>query len=188
MLRNGRIPTDNASVEYESSCVKFDTKSKIWKEVHRMNEARSLSACAVYEGKLVVSGGCNNNGRSLNTVEAYDHVADEWSYFPNMINRRGKHNSVAIKNKLFVVASWRTSEVFDSRCNKFVLLKPPPAVYKYVLDGLVEVITVGSKLVVFGNECDIVVYYDAENDTWSEESCGITKNINHYSCAKIPQL
>ena len=51
-----------------------------------------------------------------------------------------------------------------------------------------DVITIGSKLIVFGNECERVVYYDAENDTWSEDSFEISKNISVYSCAKLPQL
>ena len=176
------------SIFKESSCVKFDTKRKLWKEINRMNEARAEAACAVFEGKVVVSGGYNNDG-SLNTVEAYDHVGDAWSYLPNMINARFRHKSVSIKNKLFIIGgSSTTCEMFDSRCNKFVLLKPLPVSYINSLDRVNEVITIGSKLVVFGNECERVIYYDAENDAWSEETCGITNNLGSYSCTKVPQL
>ena len=46
---------------------------------------------------------------------------------PDMINRRGFHKSVSVKNKLFLFAGDRTKtcEVYDSTCKKFVLLKPP---------------------------------------------------------------
>ena len=37
-----------------------------------MNETRRLSGCATFEGRTVVFGGYNK--RTLNTVEAYDHV------------------------------------------------------------------------------------------------------------------
>lgn len=39
-----------------------------------MNHARLNPSCAVFEGRIVVFGGYN--GGSLNTVEAYDHIAD----------------------------------------------------------------------------------------------------------------
>ena len=59
-----------------------------------MKNVRSHSACSVYEGRIVVSGGSNNN-----TVED-DHIGDTWENMPNMINRRDGHKSV--KNKFFV--------------------------------------------------------------------------------------
>ena len=41
-----------------------------------MNEVRYGSACAVFEGTSVGRGGYDQRGRILNTVEAYDHIAD----------------------------------------------------------------------------------------------------------------
>ena len=48
------------------------------------NVARENSSCAVFEGRIVVSGWYNNNEGLLNTVEAYDHIDDSWKYMPNM--------------------------------------------------------------------------------------------------------
>ena len=112
------------------SCKKFDTNNNKWYEVAKINKARIGSASTVYEEKIVVFGGINDNDiyNYVNTVEAYDPFANSWSSMPNMIEGRFRHGSVAIKNKLFVIGSLdgkgsNSCEVFDSNCNKFVLLK-----------------------------------------------------------------
>ena len=49
-----------------------------------MNEAKIKAATAVFEGRVVVSGGYNDNEGLLNSVEAYDHIDYSWKYMPNM--------------------------------------------------------------------------------------------------------
>ena len=171
-----------------SSCVKFNVKDKNWKKVAKMKERRRMAACSVFEGRIVVSGGINY-GIFLNTVEAYDHVADAWSNMPNMIESRYDHKSVAVKNKLFVVGGERSrnSEVFDSTCNKFVSLKPPPESFIKYLRCPAEVISIGNRLVVF-LETGTILLYDFVNNEWSLKPCEVTKNIERYSCAKLPQF
>ena len=56
-----------------------------------MNDDRVNAACTVFEGRFVISGGENDNGLST-SVEAYDHVADEWSYRSSMIHESSSHN------------------------------------------------------------------------------------------------
>ena len=87
-----------------SSCLGLSTINKTWKEIARMNEFRYNASCVVFEGKIVVSGGCNENDEDLNTVEAYDHINDSWTKMPNMIEEKYCHKSIAIKNKLFIVS------------------------------------------------------------------------------------
>ena len=171
-----------------NSCIEINIKDRTYSEVARMNEERLNAACAVFQGKIVVSGGFNLF-KKLNTVEAYDHVVDEWSYMPDMIEERFQHSSVAIKNKLFVLGGFKiTFEVFDSITNKFVLLKPPSKLLIYFLNNLAEVISIGSKLVVFHDEKNSILLYDVTNDEWSEKSCEITNNISRYCCVKAPQM
>ena len=173
-----------------TDCVKFDTKNRSWKKIATMNQARFNASCALFEGRIVMSGGISDEHVEINSVEAYDHVDDSWSSMPNMIEARGLHKSVAMRNKLFIVGGWttRSCEFLDSCCNKFVLLKPHPEYCERNLCGPAAVITVGSKIAIFGDRSERVVYYDAENDTWSEDSFEISKNISVYSCAKVPQL
>ena len=174
-------------VETLNSCLMFTTADYSWKEVAEMNESRCFASCVVFEGKIVVSGGYNN--RRLNTVEAYDHVANTWTNMPNMVEERYYHKSVAVKNKLFLIDGDRTKtcEVYDSTCKKFVLLKTPNnCLVNY--KNLEAVITIGSKLYVFHERKSTCLTYDIENDTWSEESCEINKILLNFSCAKLPQL
>ena len=105
---------------------------------------------------------------------------------PNMIKERSHHKSVAIKNKLFVVGglSTQTIEVFDSSSKKFALLQHPSINLRshYILD----VTSIGNKIVLFSNKDGSVFLYDVENDVWSEKSCEATKHIKYFSCARLP--
>ena len=150
-----------------------------------MNNARTLLACSVFEGRIVVSGGYHND--SLNTVEAYDHVGDTWENMPNMTNGRFRHKSVAVKNKLFVIGGLSTNnfEVFDSNSNKFTFLKHPSRAYEFELYDPFKVITVGSKIFIFQSNSEVKTY-DFENDEWSVKVCEATKDLMFFSCVKIP--
>ena len=167
-----------------NSCIQFDTKYRNWKEICRLNETRNEAACAVFEGRVVVSGG--EREEKLRTVEAYDHVADSWLYMPNMNKGRSHHKSVAIKNKLFVVGSdTPMCEVFDSNCNKFVLLKSPETWDKF-FDLPNYATSIGSKLVIFGCEKLIIFFYDVINQKWSEKPLEEINDIDGFPCAKVP--
>ena len=111
-----------------------------------------------------------------------------WSRMPNMIERRIRHKSVAVKNKLFVFGGLLTTcEMYDSTCNEFVALKSPPSSFLNHLHYPAGVITIGSKLLVFGDGRNIL-FYDTVNFEWSEESCEAIADVEWYSCAKFPKL
>ena len=135
---------------YTASCVVFCTKMLEWKEIPEMSQPRRNSACSVFEGRIVVSGG-NNNYEILNTLEAYDHVGNTWENMPNMIKNRFGHKSVAVKNKLFIVGGINTVsfEVYDSNTENFSLLKEPQLGIRKVLYEPMEALTVGRKIFVF---------------------------------------
>ena len=161
-----------------------------------VNEIRRHASCAVFKGRIVVCGGQIDFSNSSNTVEAYDHVADSWSHMPSMIERRNNHKFVAITNKLCVVRGGNTTcEVFDSTCNKFVLIKPPQLYFQEYLNIPAEVISIGSKLLLFCDRIDryskSILFYDVDNDEWSEESWKARRNTNKYlsnfSCVKVSQ-
>ena len=150
-----------------------------------MNEARCYASCVVFEGKIVVSGGYNDNDRTLNTVEAYDHIANSWTNMPNMIERRDRHKLVSIKNKLFVLGgyTWQTIEVFDSSFQNFALLQYPSINSQTYF--IADVTSIGNKIVIFSNIGGSVFLYNVENDAWSEKSCG-AKYMQNFSCASLP--
>ena len=149
-----------------------------------MNESRSHFSCTVFEGKIVVSGGFNRG--SLNTVEAYDHVANSWTNMPNMIEGRRYHKSIALKNKLYVFGGifTKTYEVYDSTCKKFIALKSPHNCFI----SPNSVISIGSKLVLFKFRKKSLLIYDLEDDSFSEEPCEVTKDLLGFSCVKVPHF
>ena len=58
-------------------CLQFDTNNYDFKVMAGMIEPKEHAACAVFEEKLVVAGGSDNNNSYLNTVECYDVTGDE---------------------------------------------------------------------------------------------------------------
>ena len=165
-----------------NTCLQFNTKDNNWKKVARMSQARDNAACTVFEGRIIISGGRDNNDE-LNTVESYDVVADEWSSMPNMTGVKSFHSLVVVRNKLFVIGCARDrSEIFENISKKFVGLKSPPVTFVDVN----KAISIGSKIFVFQEYNASVLCYNVDTNEWSEESCEVTKNLQKYSCVKFP--
>ena len=177
-------------VNSTNSCVKFNVKDKIWVEIANLIEGREYAACAVYKGRIVVSGG--HSGRdsvSLNTVEAYDHVADAWTPMTSMVEARSYHKTVAFRNKLFVLGgNSATMEVFDS--DKFALLKPSTETLlnNFYLRRPTGAFLIEDKIFVFKNERKSVLVYDVIEGKWMLKSCQITRNLEGLCCVKFPKL
>ena len=145
----------------------FDTNNNKRYEVAKPIKARINAASTVYEEKIIVSGGWNNNiDLNLKTVVAYDPLSNTWSSMRNMIKDRCGHSSIAVKNKLFVLGSYdgkgsESCEVFDSNCKNFVMIKRFPSTFKFNL-SLAETFSIGNKLVTVGNYSSTVLYYDVK--------------------------
>ena len=148
---------------------------------------RINAACTVFEGRVVVSGGSNDNG-SLRTVEAYDHVADKWSYMPSMVNGSCGHNMIAISNKLFAIGCGRNlniCEVYDTICKNFVVLSSFPTFFGRFHRTS---ISFGRKIMVFNNYSSKVAIYDTDTNEWSKKSFKVTKKICNFHCLKFPSV
>ena len=177
------------------SCLKFNTKDKKWNYISKMNDGRAGAACTVFEGRVVVSGGTRSSytGDQLNTVEVYDHVANTWSYMPNMVEERYCHSSVAYKNKLFAIGSiigvgMISCEVFDSACKKFVFLKQKPNSVMFSLSNIVQTLSIGSKLITLGHSSETAICYDVEKDEWTEERLDVTEDRYFFGCTVVPKM
>ena len=145
-----------------------------------MIKSRRYAACAVFEEKLVVSGGSDSNNR-LNTVENYDVTGDaSWTRMPSMTKARSDHSLMVVRNKLFVIGSGSNAcEVYTTNTGKFVALKSPELTYNKSLQ-------VAGKIFVFQDNKTYVWVYDVEGDYWKKEECDVTKNIFHFSRTKMP--
>ena len=78
-------------------------------------------------------------------------------------------------------------EVFDSHCNKFVLIKQPTNGLSEYISNISDALSIGNKIVIFSNEEGCVLIYDVDKNKWSRKSCEATKNIVHFSCSKLPK-
>ena len=107
---------------YFKICYKFEINHNKWTKIANLNIYRSDSAGAVFEGKIVATGGYRYSDRT-NSAESYDHYENKWSNLPDMISWRNGHSSFSMGNKLFVIggSSNVDAEVFDSISRKFTL-------------------------------------------------------------------
>ena len=171
-----------------NSCVIFDTISKKWKEIAKMNDYRIHAASTLFEGRVVISGGFNAGEGYLRTVEAYDHAVDKWSYMPSLVNESSEHELIAISNKLFAIACGEDSdiyEVYDSICKKFNVLNSHPPFF----DGSHHTsISVRGKIIFFRSGSSKVAIYNVEKNEWSEKTFEVTENICNFYSLKIPSL
>ena len=169
------------------SCIKLNMDKCKKEKIKNMNEPRQQPASTIFQGRVVVSGGYvnDNDPDALNTVEAYDHVANTWLYMPNMVYGRYFHRLVAVRNKLFVFGGRTESEVFDSTVNNFVLLKPTSSLLG--LEDISGAFAVGSRIFIFkGNSAELVSFDFVKNE-WKEQSFEVTKHIKWYYCLKLPK-
>ena len=153
-----------------------------------MKEIRTQAPCAVFEERIVVSGGFDGDN-NLNTVEAYDHIADEWTYMPSMIESTFDHSLIAIKNKLFAVGRRsRIIEMYDSKSNTFVAITKYPTFHYWPYSFLAHAIGMGEKFFIFFKESSNTSYYDADKDVWFENiPCFEAKSYFNFFL-KIPKL
>ena len=142
----------------------------------RMQTARCYHSCAVFAGKIVVTGGLYLD-ETRGSVEAYDHFENKWSYMPDLLKYRSGNGSVAMGNKLYVIGGIDTKdcEVFDYISNKFTLIKPLPLKYGYGdCNSKVSFFRVKDKIIVKydaeDKEVDNIYIYDTHKDKWSSTS------------------
>ena len=170
-----------------SSCLKYDIKSSQWSCIAEMKIHRICSACTVFEGKIVISGGYSN----LKSVEAYDYYENKWSYLPDMIQGKYSHGSVGLCNKIFIIGNvFDTSEVFDSNSRVFTEIKNiNNKSYSLRRTALVGI---GYKIIVFGtmyrdqykSKDEMLFIYDIFSDQWTEKENYLTNKVT--TCTKVP--
>ena len=118
-------------------------------------------------------------------MEAYDHVANTWTYMPNMIHGRNGHYTVSVRNKLYAFGGFTdTFEVFDSFSKKFSLLKPSSSFLYMGSYNINGAISLGSNILIFRDNSNKLIYFDFVKNEWKEESFEVTKNIKLYLCLK----
>ena len=122
----------NLFLSCKRDCYKYNTKDNKWYRVAYLQTERGNSACTVFEGKIVATGGEKlyggtsdyNRYEALKSVESYDHHENKWTFLSNLITERYNHSSLSMGNKMFVIAraNFENSEVYDSVSRKFTMI------------------------------------------------------------------
>ena len=140
-----------------NSCMCYDIKSNKWTYIASMIDCRQNASCAVFEGKIVVTGGylISNDYNSLcklKSSESYCFHENKWTQFSDMLQGRHDHSSVTIENKLFVIGGdyKNTCEVLDGITNKFVLIKSLTNLkYESYFLNNIKAVNIGYKIYVY---------------------------------------
>ena len=159
-----------------------------WSQKADINEQRVCAACTVCCGKLVVSGGYNDN--TLKSVEAYDYFENRWSCLPDMIEERYFHALGSMGNKLFVISAYEqsTCELFDSWSRKFCYMKTC-AEFSNGMSSC-QSVCISNQLIIFVEYCRCqtkMFTYNVETSEWKLIDCGYLKNKCRAGCIKYHQ-
>ena len=178
---------ENRGRDYCASAMRYDAKLGKTIEIDGTKLPRSHLACAVFDGRVVASGGFIPHVEHY-SVEAFD--CGRWKEMPDMTRRNYDHQMVAIKNKLFVIPMTdRGFEVFDKSANCFASILSSTLnfddIYEMDTPGAV---LMGKKIVIFGRREKTVVFYDTEKDEWYQESCENLNTLRYRSCVKVAQI
>ena len=207
-LIGGKHYSGNMLMKYTNMCIEFNPKNCKWRVTNRMRLSRNGPSAVVFSGRIVVSGGKIDNNDNVDeignidfvnhylnewevavtrTVEEYDPVSNCWLEFPSMIDGRAFHQSVAIRNNLFVFGGLvNKSEVYDSTCKMFARLKTSLKVKEKFLMMPCAAFTIGSKVFIFNrNNPSTVLCYDINNNTWAEKTYEIVDTIEEFSSIQV---
>ena len=80
----------------------LDERTRNWNEVASMKEKRCEFGAAIFDGCLVVSGGCIGDTK-LDSVEAFQICKQTWKQISSMKHSRCRHALVATDKALFAI-------------------------------------------------------------------------------------
>ncbi|KAF8079604.1 hypothetical protein N665_1013s0002 [Sinapis alba] len=81
---------------------RYSLLTNSWSTGKSMNMPRCLFASASYGEIAVLAGGCDSNGRILDTAEMYNYEDQTWSVLPEMKKRRKMCSGVFMDGKFYV--------------------------------------------------------------------------------------
>lgn len=99
-----------ATARHIKRVVRFDPDDGIWKDVKPLRIARSKFSTAVLDGKILVLGGEESNGKVLSSCELYDPEDNEWSDAPPLVSPRANHACVVHHNEIYCAGGYYGSK------------------------------------------------------------------------------
>ena len=163
-----------------NSFVVIDPSTKKGETTAKTTEDRPFAACAIFGGRIVVSGGENTSrltsrgpGPIKKSVEVYDHCANSWHRMPDMIRERSHHASVSIKNKLYMIGGADMScrcEVYDSLSKVFVYIKSTYQLHDIDFMNKNQYGIIGDKIMIYStDDYRRATILDLEEEEWYQK-------------------
>ena len=91
---------------YFKACFKYEISHNKQTKIADLNiDKRSGQSSAVFEGKIVATGGFRYTGRT-NSAESNDYYENKWSHLPDMVGWRNNHSSFSMGKKIFVIGRY----------------------------------------------------------------------------------
>jgi N-acetylneuraminic acid mutarotase len=155
----------------------YDPAADTWTELAGMPTPRLAPGAGVIDDRLYIAGGMSDNGRLMNTLEAYDFDTGEWERLASMPTAREHVASTVLDGKLYVLGG-RTLETdsldvverYDPETDTWETLAPLPQDA-----GSFEAAAVNGRVLTVGGDDDregwvtgAVQSYDPATDTWSQ--------------------
>ena len=193
----------------------YNKDTNKWTSIASIMDDREGSACTVFEGKIVVSGGlrreevsyrAHQGGRGnfysskllivLDSIESYDFHENKWTYLPSMLSPRVNHTAVSISNKMFMIGgNSGYFEVFDSITREFTYILAFPNLasslkldWQRRVEYLYQIVDIGNKIYFFCKENDKVNVHilDVSNNSFTFKTSMEIEKFDKISCIKVP--
>ncbi|NRB42193.1 MAG: PQQ-dependent sugar dehydrogenase [Pseudomonadales bacterium] len=81
----------------------YDLGSNVWVALPDMPNAVGGVSAEVINGKIYVAGGMNGSGVSVNTLQVFDTIMEQWSFGPNMSEFRDNPGTVVVEGQLYIL-------------------------------------------------------------------------------------
>ena len=132
----GGLDMDDDSEELTSKLVyrlDIGVLSAQWEPVESLNHERRAMGATVWQGLLVVAGGCVGDElvSHLNSTESYQPGAGEWRMLPLMNQHRSGHALVSLDDAIYAVGGW-DGESYLSSVERLRLVDGIVGVWEFV--------------------------------------------------------
>ncbi|KPP68432.1 kelch repeat and BTB (POZ) domain containing 10-like [Scleropages formosus] len=93
----------------------YNHKKSEWRELASMKTARSMFGAVIHKGKIVVTGGVNEDGLTA-ASEVYDFGTNKWEPFTEFPQERSSISLVSSGGNLYAVGGYTMVQTEDKEC------------------------------------------------------------------------
>ncbi|XP_061083203.1 kelch-like protein 41b [Conger conger] len=93
----------------------YNHKRLEWRELPAMKTPRAMFGAVVHKGKIIVSGGMNEDGLTA-TSEVYDIASNKWESFTEFPQERSSVNLVSSAGILYAIGGFAMVETENKEC------------------------------------------------------------------------